>query len=247
MIHRHSILSTFGFKEQTDFLDSQDLEVTYSCLQAWEAESTKESPSRLFAFFNSGEHSGASQAHRHLQLLPVEDMLESDSPRPEWQPLIDLITEPFPDNPNVLRNPSLSFRHYAMRIPESPDAGVLRRIYDRLYECASKSVQSWNEGRPLKRTVSCDNGTEGTISYNLAMTTHLMAICPRRKEAAKIPNAGEEGSAAVNGTILGGTLMVKEMSDWEVIRQNEVSIDDILSEIGIPFSTKTEDSGSPQP
>jgi sulfate adenylyltransferase (ADP) / ATP adenylyltransferase len=244
VIHRHSILSTYDFKKQTDFLDSQDLDVTYSCLQAWEAESTEKSPSRLFAFFNSGEHSGASQAHRHLQLLPVEDMMHSESSGLDWQPLIDLMTEPLPDDPNVLRNPSLSFRHYAMKIPENPGVGVLQRIYHHLYECASKSVQSWNEEGPIEYTAIDNNSGEATVSYNLAMTIHAMAICPRRNETAKIPTADVEGSAAVNGTILGGTLMVKELSDWEVIQQDQVNIDDILTEIGIPSSKDLEISSS---
>ena len=242
VIHRHSILSTIGFKKQTDFLGSQDLDVTYSCLQAWESSNTEESPSRLFAFFNSGEHSGASQPHRHLQLLPVEDMTDLGSPRADWQPLIDLMTEPFPDDSSVLRNPSLSFHHYAMNIPENPGTGVLQGLYRHLYECASRAVRAWNEEHLSEQTAASNNTREATISYNLAMTTRAMAICPRRKEAGKILTCGVEGSVAVNGTILGGTLMVKELNDWEAVRQSHVTIDDILSEIGIPFSRGLEDS-----
>ena len=67
VIPQHSILATIPYKEQTDLLDIEDLEVTYACLKAWEADSAGSTPERrLFAFFNSGEHSGASQAHRHV-------------------------------------------------------------------------------------------------------------------------------------------------------------------------------------
>jgi sulfate adenylyltransferase (ADP) / ATP adenylyltransferase len=241
VISRHSILTTIGFKKQTDFLESQDLDVTYSCLQAWEAESTEASPSRLFAFFNSGEHSGASQPHRHLQILPVEDMVDPGSPRIEWQPLIDVMTEPLPDHPSILSNPSLPFCHYAMRIPENPDAGVLQRIYRYLYDYASKSVQSWNEGRALEKKAVDNNRGEASISYNLAMTTNAMAICPRRTEIATIPTTRGEGCAAVNGTILGGTLMVKEKSEWDALSQGQVTIDDVLAEIGIPYLSDSKD------
>ena len=68
-------------------LEQDDLEATYACLKAW-AEDDKQK--RLFAFFNSGDHSGASQPHRHLQFLPVEHM--RDSPvADEWDLLIDSI------------------------------------------------------------------------------------------------------------------------------------------------------------
>lgn len=239
VISRHSILSTIGFKRQTDLLESQDLEVTYSCLQAWGAQSTETSPARLFAFFNSGEHSGASQPHRHLQFLPVEDMVEPESSKTEWQPLIDLIKEPLPDHSSILINPSLPFCHFAMRIPENPGAGVLLQIYRRLYENAAQSVKPSNDERMHKATAVDDNENKSkgaSISYNLAITLYAMAICPRQKENAVIPTSAGDGYVSVNGTILGGTLMVKEMSEWEAFQQNKVMIDDLLTDIGIPSS-----------
>lgn len=242
VIPRHSIVSTIGFKRQTDFLDSQDLDVTYSCLQAWEGQSTEESPSRLFAFFNSGEHSGASQPHRHLQLLPVEDMMDSGSRDTGWQPLIDVMTERLPAHPGIFSDPSLPFCHYAMRIPTNPGTGLLQQIYRSLYDRASTSAWACNERGPIGHTAVGIHNGEASLSYNLAMTTHAMAICPRRKETATIPTSGDEGSAAINGTILGGTLMVKEKSEWEAFRQGYVVIDDVLAEIGVPCLNKSEDT-----
>ena len=72
VIPQHSILATIPYKEQTDLLDVEDLDVAYACLKAWEANSEDSMPERrLFAFFNSGEHSGASQAHRHVCITPL--------------------------------------------------------------------------------------------------------------------------------------------------------------------------------
>ncbi len=238
MIPEHSILSTTEFKKQTDFLEDQDLEITYSCLKAWEAESTDEVPSRLFAFFNSGEYSGASQSRRHLQLLPVKEMMGPMSQKPDWQPLIDLLmTEPLLNHSSVLSNPSLPFCHYAMRIPPSPDAGTLKHIYQCLYDSASSFVQSYNEECSSKQTAVNSYTGEASISYNLAMTTQAMAICPRRSETAVVLTPNGEGSVAVNGTILAGTLMVKERSEWDAIRQSQVVIDEVLAEIGLPQSS----------
>ena len=83
VIPQHFILATKEYKEQTDKLEAQDLAVTYACLQGWEQ-------GRLFAFFNSGEHSGASQGHRHIQFLPIEQMQAREG-NGQWTPLIDAV------------------------------------------------------------------------------------------------------------------------------------------------------------
>jgi sulfate adenylyltransferase (ADP) / ATP adenylyltransferase len=76
IIAGHFILATKEFKEQTDDLEADDLEATYECLKAWEEGNEAVRSKKLFAFFNSGEHSGASQPHRHIQFLPVDSVLD---------------------------------------------------------------------------------------------------------------------------------------------------------------------------
>jgi ATP adenylyltransferase len=85
IVREHFILATKAFKEQTDLLEADDLGATYACLKEWRVHGKE-----LFAFFNSGEHSGASQPHRHIQLLPVESMTEGLNDD-TWKPMIDVI------------------------------------------------------------------------------------------------------------------------------------------------------------
>jgi ATP adenylyltransferase len=69
VIPQHFIVATIPYKEQTQLLEVEDLQVTYACLKAWEVKTPGYGPARrLFAFFNSGEHSGASQSHRHVYI-----------------------------------------------------------------------------------------------------------------------------------------------------------------------------------
>jgi len=173
-------------------------------------------------------------------------MMEPASPETEWQPLIDSMTEPLPDHPSILNNPKLPFFHFAMRIPVSPDAGTLQQIYHQLYDCASKSVQSWRQGGPPEDTAGDSHTKDAPISYNLAMTTRAMAICPRRNETAILSTTTGEGSVAVNGTILGGTLMVKELSEWDALRNGYARIDEVLKEIGIPSLECMGEASSPR-
>ena len=83
IVPEHFILATKDFKEQTHLLEEDDLGVAIACLQAWKMHGKG-----LFAFFNSGEHSGASQPHRHLQFLPVDAMMEGITGG-EWRLLTD--------------------------------------------------------------------------------------------------------------------------------------------------------------
>lgn len=87
------MIATRVYKEQTHLLEDDDLGITHACLKAWEAQRGEEATGRrLFAFFNSGRFSGASQAHRHVQFLPVEEMAGGSS-GDDWKPLIDLMEE----------------------------------------------------------------------------------------------------------------------------------------------------------
>lgn len=93
IIEQHFILATKSFKEQTDPLEQDDLMATYSCIKAWNSSASNDLERRLYAFFNSGDHSGASQPHRHIQFLPVECMRDGQGSY-EWDVLMDSILLP---------------------------------------------------------------------------------------------------------------------------------------------------------
>jgi ATP adenylyltransferase len=88
VIPDHFILATTEFKEQTDLLEEQDIEATYKCIKQY-----REVGKELFGFFNSGENSGASQRHRHLQFLPVDSMRSGLNETSQWSVLADRLLE----------------------------------------------------------------------------------------------------------------------------------------------------------
>jgi ATP adenylyltransferase len=87
IIPDHFILATKSFKEQTGLLEEEDLGAVYVCLRAY-----KDNGKELYGFFNSGEFSGASQAHRHIQFLPVESMRIGMKEGDKWDVLVDTMT-----------------------------------------------------------------------------------------------------------------------------------------------------------
>ena len=66
------------------------------------------------------------------------------------------------------------------------------------------------------------------------MTVNTMAICPRQAESATIPSSNGQGEVAINGTILAGTLMVKDEGEWEILKRDPELLSRVLITIGIP-------------
>lgn len=90
IIANHFILATKDYKRQTHLLEEEDVYQTYRCLRQWSRPASYGAQQgRLFGFFNSGDHSGASQPHRHVQFLPVEDIMDDQTP--SWTLLTDQI------------------------------------------------------------------------------------------------------------------------------------------------------------
>lgn len=238
-------------------MEKEDLGIAFACLEAWEddpsnsdgndvteeKEEKKEGGRRrrLFAFFNSGEESGASQPHRHIQFLPIEDMRDqqvdsgSEKRSASWTPLIDLLLTSSETSSNGIRHLSdLPFQHFGMRIPPgSPSVETLHEMYLSLYRAALLA------STPSLPTITTEEQTRtsgpAAISYNLAMTRDIMMICPRQKETASLPGLGADSDVSLNGTILAGTLMVKTEEQWNHLREDGEVINDLLAEVGIPI------------
>ncbi|CEJ57810.1 hypothetical protein PMG11_06489 [Penicillium brasilianum] len=242
VIPNHFILATKTWKAQTDLLETADLEATYECLRSWtdgsSTTSTNDNPNRLFAFFNSGEDSGASQPHRHLQFLPVEAMHQPGTE--SWTPLIDLLTTQPHTSQSFQSHPSLPFTHFALPLPKNPTPETLHAIYIALYRAALGAVQGREQRDGLP---SITTHGPSAISYNLAMTLETMMIAPRRAETARVPvdiaaagDIADPGVVSLNGTILAGTLMVKAEGEWDVLKAQPEVLGRLLRDVGIPWT-----------
>ncbi|KAJ5660376.1 hypothetical protein N7507_006827 [Penicillium longicatenatum] len=250
VIPNHFILATKEWRAQTDLLEKADLEATYGCLRTWGFENSSSSNSaekpRLYAFFNSGEDSGASQPHRHLQFLPVEAMRQSGTEG--WHPLIELLAaqQPKTQSPSSPTStsspfqymPHLPFAHFALPLPPNPSPEILHSIYMTLYRAAVAAT----EGRdPAQAHVDLPAEGPAAISYNLAMTLSTMMIAPRRVETATVPvdmaaasDTLDPGVISLNGTILAGTLMVKAEAEWDSLRHHPENLNRALRDVGFP-------------
>ncbi|KAJ4329423.1 bifunctional AP-4-A phosphorylase/ADP sulfurylase [Fusarium piperis] len=224
----HFILATNEFKDQDDLLERDDFAAIRACIDAYDKPEGGEG---LFTFFNSGEFSGASQAHRHVQMIPIsrmKDGLEPDSP---WSVVADKLTVKDTDLGGIVAK--LPFTVIARNI-SGMDANALHSLYLEMYQegCIAEAL---NARHPKHDSEHHSDGTP-RISYNLAMTKDTMVLLPRLSD--KIHLQDDEGKPldiklSVNGTILAGTVLVKEEHDYKTVQTLPGALKRGLQQIGV--------------
>lgn len=156
-----------------------------------------------------------------------------------WEVLINCMLQG-PAQPNAAsfkHIPGLPFVHFAASLPPEPTMQQLESTYHSLYDAAAASVRSCIDTHKGDLELHPSEGGSSPISYNLAITTAGMAIIPRRKEGTVLRDeAGQViGDVALNGTVLAGTLMVKQEVEWELLKTDPEQLESLLDAIGIPI------------
>lgn len=235
----HAILATTAWRPQSHLLEASDLAAAYACVQVYAARGEE-----LFVFYNSGRHSGASQPHRHLQLLPVAQMregLEKGEDGAEWAVLANRLLDgggkdvPFYVAAARLRDDANG---------DAPSPEKLHAIYLDLYRQARAAAQGTTaviEAAEEYDTAAEERGdVPARISYNLALTHRTMALLPRTAEGG----TDNEYSLSLNGTVLAGTALVKNEVEWDALRSDPARLGGVLAQIGVPPAAER---GRPSP
>lgn len=136
----------------------------------------------------------------------------------------------------LLHNPKLPFVHYAVRLEAGLDSRAIYAKYLLLMRAALASINGGLDLDIINSVRIIDEERKTTFSYNLAMTTDVIAIMPRKAESAAISSSNER-SIFVNGTVLAGTMMVREEDDWLQLRREPEFLSEVLDKIA--FSVKT--------
>lgn len=213
IVPHHFILATTTFQPQTRLLSAADLAAAYACMMAYHDSGGKE----LFAFFNSGEHSGASQAHRHLQFLEVEGMRAGLDGIAGWEVWAEGM---------IRGDVKVPFRVFAGGLWAGMSGEEMRGVYLGLYRRACEA---------LGVEVGEQREGEARVSYNMAMTRCGMVVMPRVAEGAEVRDGEGRvvGRLALNGTVLAGTGLVKSREEWEALRGDPGQVEGVLRRIGV--------------
>ncbi|CAL1707233.1 unnamed protein product [Somion occarium] len=216
VVPHHILLVTKEFHSQTAPLLPSDLVQTYKLLLA-----ARDAGRKFFAFYNCGTLSGASQPHKHLQLLPID---------PDGPPVERLarkakleVPDSTPERPFALS--TLPYANHIRRLPSSLSSSTPSTELSHILSAAFMSLLDL-----AISTIRHDpNYPIGPPSYNVILTLEHMHVIPRRGETYTLHETGEELS--VNALGFAGTLLVKSERELEAVRKE--SIGSILRGVGL--------------
>lgn len=183
---RHLLVVTRRWEPQESLLTAADFGAAWACLGALDG----------FVFYNGGQVAGASQGHKHLQIVPLP--LEAGEPGLPLGPTVENACACFAG----VKARALPFVHAIARFP----AGLWR-------DPGAAAVHSAAAYRHLLAGVGlpCGPGcTRQPGPYNLLMTRAWMMVVPRAEE--------RWGRASVNALGFAGCLLARDEAELEQMR-----------------------------
>lgn len=181
VVEQHLLLVTRAFEPQESLLTPADFTALWRCLANGDG----------LAFYNGGTEAGASQRHKHLQLVPLP--LAADGPA---LPMAALF-EPQPAG-TVTRQPRLPFAHRFAALPAGDPAAAVQRTEALYREMLTALGIAPAEGRQ-------------SGPYNLLLTRDWLLVVPRSREHA--------GGISINGLGFAGSLFVRDEGELGIVRQ----------------------------
>ena len=185
VVRHHLLVVTRCFEDQQALLNEADFDALWRCLLQYDS----------LGFYNSGSVAGASQPHKHLQVVPLPL-----SPEGGDVPLAPLIRETFGGTARRPR-PSRLLRH-AVRPVES---GWLS---------SPEQAARQSQAAYLQLLGQCGCWTsraENPRPYNLLVTRDWMMLVPRRRERFR--------SMSINALGFAGALLAHTAEQFETLRR----------------------------
>lgn len=183
VLDRHLLAVTCGYEPQTNLLTVADCEAMLRLLADWDG----------LVFYNGGAEAGASQPHKHLQIVDLP-MAGAGPGLPVAQALAT------GDGGNEIgAAPALPFPHARVRMPAwqdpAADGAHLRDLYLDLLAAV---------GLP-------GNGPEQPGPYNLLATRQWLWVVPRRRQRC--------ADIEVNALGFAGALMVSDQAHLQALER----------------------------
>lgn len=214
IVPHHSLIITRAFEPQESSLTAADFESTMKVVNAMPL------PHGGLAFFNCGPQSGASQPHKHLQVIPLP--LVSNSKGTDGIPFEHVIGETLAEQPalSVRSVPSLPFINFVTRIN-----GQGTSLAIQLAETHAKMVHRAMKEVLGGQFIACTGpAIDYQLSFNTLFTKDFMMLIPRRLESYS--------AVSCNAMAFAGSFFVRNAEELNAIRGSGPL--HILSEVGFP-------------
>eukprot|EP00963_Diacronema_lutheri_P014109 scaffold2858_cov659-Pavlova_lutheri.AAC.80 len=208
VVPHHTLVVTKEFKSQEDPLEIDDVKALWDTLLCY--------PSGSLAFYNSGPHSGKSQPHKHVQVIPLP-LADGLSMLP-FQHLFEAAwTERANDSDSTHEDgtcfpvKTLPFVNYACKLDALMSSSEVHRRYQALVASVVQQAGSV------------------PVSYNLLLTADWMMAVPRKQEKA--------GPVSVNALGFAGTFLLRSVEEINYMRN--LGCLAVLQTVGMAWPSNT--------
>jgi sulfate adenylyltransferase (ADP) / ATP adenylyltransferase len=185
VVDHHLLIITRAFEEQDSLLTQEDFAALLACLADFDG----------LAFYNGGKTAGASQRHKHLQIVPL--------------PLVPSGVQ-IPIEPLLA---STEFQSCVATIPQLPFVNAFATLDpDWVKSPLTAAGAIFKLYRTLLSSVGIDavDGNRQSGAYNLLATREWMLIVPRSQEHFQ--------SISVNSLGIGGALLVRNEQEMQFLK-----------------------------
>ncbi len=187
VVEHHLLIITKEFEEQEALLTVMDFEALWACLDEYDG----------LGFYNGGEAAGASQPHKHLQLVPLP--LAPEGPRVPVEPLFDSAQV----QGRIGNVPGFPFLHAFGRLhPGDGGPAAAARSFD-LYCQMLQHIGL--------RAPSAGARVRQSAPYCLIVTREWMLLVPRSTEFFE--------GISINSLAYAGALLVRNEKQLEVLKR----------------------------
>ncbi|WP_373480048.1 DUF4922 domain-containing protein [Geminocystis sp.] len=197
VVNHHLLIITREFESQENILTLEDFTALWIVLKQING----------LGFYNGGKIAGASQPHKHLQLVPYPLVDEIDT-----IPIDDLVLSNKKEDKiiNLKSFPYLQAVAFFEDITDKSPEELGKITLDYYYQLLEKLNINIEDNKPL-------------IHYNLLITKSWMMIIPRSKEKMK--------SISINSLGFAGALLVKNEEELELLLKHKPL--EILAIVGL--------------
>ncbi|MEZ0603932.1 DUF4922 domain-containing protein [Paraburkholderia sp. IW21] len=201
VIDHHLLIVTRCFKPQEALLEFADFVALTACMAEFDG----------LGFYNGGAQAGASQRHKHLQIIPLP-LGASGPPLP-----IESILCPGCMEGSIGTEPGLPFLHAFARLELAPAAS--RHAAHAAFDCYHALLEATG-----LRAIEVNGELHQSAPYNLLVTRRWMLLVPRYSECVE--------GISVNALGFAGSLFVRDAAQMEIVKR--LGPMSVLQRVAIP-------------